>query len=317
MNTLSVIDSHTAGMPTRIIIDGGPNLGEGSLHDRLEQLRDQHDHVRTAAIKEPRGVSHLIGGLLCPPTDVSCSAGVIFFEGASYLGMCGHGLIGLMVTLQHLGRIDCGVHRIQTPIGVVQATLHDNGKVCFENVPSYRLADRVAVDVPDYGRVTGDIAWGGNWFFVVRQMPSTEHFNGNNVERLTEVTLAIRTALAQQGITGTENAPIHQVELFDRPPDGNCDSRNFVLCPGGYFDRSPCGTGTSAKLACLAADGDLKEGEIWRQQSITGSVFECSFRQGEDAQHIIPTICGQAFVTGEARLIINPKDPFSQGILCD
>jgi 4-hydroxyproline epimerase len=305
-----VVDSHTAGEPTRVVIEGGPDLGAGSLEARRQLLAREHDAFRAAVINEPRGSDILVGALLCPPGDPSCVAGVIFFNNVGYLGMCGHGSIGLGATLAHLGRIEPGEHRIDTPVGVVTARLHSSGAVSIRNVASYRLATGVAVDVPGWRKVTGDVAWGGNWFFLV-----TDHGQElalSNVERLVDFTWAIRQALPRQGITGVNGQEIDHIELFGPPSHPDGDSRNFVLCPGKAFDRSPCGTGTSAKLACLFADGKLKPGEVWRQESIVGSTFEGTVEVVDGA--IYPTITGTAYVTAEATLLFDPQDPFRMGI---
>src|SRR5207244_1700402 len=252
----------------------------------------------------------IVGALLCEPDDPANAAGVIFFNNVGYLGMCVHGTIGVVVTLAHLGRIRGGRHRIESPVGVVSAMLHESGEVTVENVASYRLATNVSVNVPDFGAVTGDVAWGGNWFFLVNDFPIPIAIE--NAPQLTEIASSIRQVLARQGITGTNGAEIDHIELFAPSRLPRVNSKNFVLCPGKAYDRSPCGTGTSAKLACLFTDGKLKEGEIWKQESIVGSVFEgwVKVTNGE----IIPTIKGTAFVNGEAMLILNPDDPFCAGI---
>lgn len=310
MRKIRVIDSHTGGEPTRVVITGGPDLGTAPLADRLQLFRDRHDAFRSAIVNEPRGSDVLVGALLTPPVDPAAAAGVIFFNNVGYLGMCGHGTIGLMATLAYLGKIAAGDHRIETPVGTITARWEGDGRVSVRNVASYRLAKAVSVEVPGYGRVTGDIAWGGNWFFLVNQHEET--LSLKNVERLTEVTWRIRQALTAQGITGANGGEIDHIELFGPAGDPRNQSRNFVLCPGRAYDRSPCGTGTSAKLACLAADGKLSAGEVWRQESILGSVFEGRVeRQGDQ---LIPIITGQAWVNADAELILDPKDPFCWGV---
>lgn len=310
MNRIRIIDSHTGGEPTRVVIDGGPDLGTGPLTDRVARFRSEHDRFRSAVVNEPRGSDVIVGALLTTPQNPACTAGVIFFNNIGYLGMCGHGTIGLMATLAHLGRIRPGDHRIETPVGEVVARWRDDGRVSVRNVPSYRLAKDVAVQVPEYGEVVGDIAWGGNWFFLVSQHAETLVMG--NVERLTDLTWRIRKALTAQHITGNDGAEIDHVELFGPPGDPTNHSRNFVLCPGRAYDRSPCGTGTSAKLACLAADGTLKPGEIWRQESILGTVFEGTVEWvGDD---IVPSVTGRAWVNSEAELLLDPSDPFCWGI---
>ncbi len=301
-----VIDSHTGGEPTRIVIDGGPNFGAGTIEEKLGRFRTTEDRFRSAVVNEPRGSDVLVGGILVEPSDPSCATGIIFFNNVGYLGMCGHGTIGLIVTLAHLGRIQPGEHRIETPVGVVTATLHADGTVSVRNVPSYRKAKGVTIQVPDLGSVTGDVAWGGNWFFLVEDQ--RWRLEISSVEQLTEVAWKIRQAVNGQGFSEVDH-----VELFGPPSEPKANSRNFVLCPGKAYDRSPCGTGTSAKLACLFADGKLSPGQIWRQESITGSAFEGTV--DEVGGQIIPTIRGSAYVNAESQLIFNPTDPLCWGIL--
>ena len=310
MKRIQTINSHTGGEPTRIVIDGGPDLGDGSLADRRDLFRSQFDHLRRGIVCEPRGCDFLIGGLVCEPSDPDCAVAVIFFDTAGILGMCGHGMMGLVITLEYLGKITPGKHMIETPVGNVAIELESNNRVTIENVVSYRLAKDVTVNVPDFGQVTGDVAWGGNWFFLVND-PVVE-LQRSKTDELLGLTKAIRDALDDQGITGADDAYIDHVELFNSAQDPANDSRNFVLCPGGQYDRSPCGTGTSAKLACLAADGKLAAGEMYRQESFIGSVFRCSYRTTYDG--IVPILSGQAWVSGETTLLLDPNDPFGEGI---
>jgi len=307
---VKVIDSHTGGEPTRLVVSGGPDLGKGELAERLERFRRQHDTFRSAMVNEPRGSDVVVGALLCEPVNRACVAGVIFFNNVGYLGMCGHGTIGLVATLAYMDRIKPGEHWVETPVGVVSAVLHENGKVTVNNVPSYRSAADVAVNVPAYGEVRGDVAWGGNWFFLVHKHDM--NLIVKNVDELTSFTWAIRTALRESGITGDGGKEIDHVELFAPSQIPGVDSKNFVLCPGKAYDRSPCGTGTSAKLACLYADGKIGEGQIWKQESIVGSVFEGTVRVKEGK--VYPSITGSAFVNAEAELILNPQDPLCMGI---
>lgn len=306
---ISTLDSHTGGEPTRLVLAGGPDLGIGTLADRMDRFQRLHDSFRTAVVNEPRGSDVIVGALLCEPVDPACAAGVIFFNNVGYLGMCGHGTIGLVASLAHLGRVKPGTHRIETPVGVVAATLHPSGSVTIENVPSFRIAAAVPTRVPGHGTVTGDIAWGGNWFYLIEDHGKT--LSLQNADHLTEYTSAILDALAAQCITGRNGEPIDHIELFS-PADAPYDSTNFVLCPGKAYDRSPCGTGTSAKLACLYADGKLAPGEVWKQRGILGTSFEGSFRVEGDS--ILPSITGSAYITSEATLLLDPDDPFCMGI---
>ena len=307
---IRVIDSHTGGEPTRVVIAGGPDLGDDALVNRLERFRNNHDDFRCAVVNEPRGSNAIVGALLCAPVDESCVTGVIFFDNAGYLGMCGHGTIGVVTTLAHLGRIGPGTHPIETPVGVVVAQLYDNGEVEVANVPSYRLAANVTVEVPGFGTVTGDVAWGGNWFFLVND--HEQQLKLENLEALTEFTLRVRESLVEAGIKGLGGHEIDHIELFAPSQLAGVDSRNFVLCPSKTYDRSPCGTGTSAKLACLVADGKLKPGQTWRQESIVGSVFEGTVSVIDGVVH--PRIKGSAFITAESDFILDARDPCTNGI---
>jgi len=307
LHRIQVVDSHTVGEPTRVVISGGPDLGTGPLSERVQRLSSQFDRFRSAVVNEPRGSDVLVGALLVPPHAPDCDFGVIFFNNVGPLGMCGHGTIGLMVTLAHLGRVRPGTHRIDTPVGPVSATLHPDGRVSVANVPSYRQQASVSVEVPGIGVVLGDVAWGGNWFFLVGS-PVWE-LSIQNVETLIDVSWRIRQAVNAQGFPEVDH-----VELFG-PPGCDGHSRNFVLCPGKAYDRSPCGTGTSAKLACLAADEKLAPGRVWIQEGILGSSFQGEYQWEDRARgHVLPVVTGTAHVTAEATLLLMDGDPFQWGI---
>ncbi len=308
MKRVSIIDSHTGGEPTRVIVDGGPDLGGGNVADQLKVFRERYDGFRSAVVNEPRGSDVIVGASLVKPADSSCVAGVIFFNNVGYLGMCGHGSIGLIATLAHLDRIGPGEHRIETPVGIVTATLHKSGEVSVENVPSWRAKKSVSVELPGDGEVRGDVAWGGNWFFLAER--NGHDLSLANAQQLTEFSWKIRQAVNEQGFPEVDH-----VELFGPPTVPGANSRNFVQCPGKAYDRSPCGTGTSAKLACLAADSKLAEGEPWIQESILGSTFTGRFRWlDRSAGKIAPTITGSAFVNAESTLLLDERDPFCWGI---
>jgi proline racemase len=309
---IRVIDSHTAGEPTRVVVEGAPDLGGGDMAARRAALRQSADWLRTSLVTEPRGSEWMVGAVLQQPLSPHAACGAIFFNNVGYLGMCGHGLIGVVTTLAYLGKITTGTHVIETPVGDVTATLHADGAVSFDNVRSYRHAKGVRCRVPGVGEeeVVGDVAWGGNWFYFVN---TERQLLLDDVPELTLTALAIQRALAAQGITGRDGAEIDHIELVGPPSDpAKADARNFVLCPGGQYDRSPCGTGTSAKLACLAADGKLLPSQVWRQESIVGGVFEGRFRETDGG--IIPTITGRAFVNADVKLIFDPHDPYRFGI---
>jgi len=309
---LRVIDSHTEGEPTRVVIEGGPDLGFGTVAEQARRLREEHDWLRSSVCNEPRGHDAMVGALLVEPHEPDCCCGVIFFNNVSTLNMCIHGTIGLAVTLAHLGRIGVGEHRIDTPVGVVVARIDGDGSVTVANVPSYRLATGVAVEVSGWGTVKGDISWGGNWFFLIEDQGPAVTFA--NLEALTTFTCAVRDSLEAQGITGADGMEIDHIESFGPPTDpATSDSRNFVLCPGKAYDRSPCGTGTSAKLASLYAAGKLAPGVTWRQAGILDTVFTGTVEVLPDGK-VLPRVSGRAWVTGESTYLFDPADPFRHGI---
>jgi 4-hydroxyproline epimerase len=310
MRKVQILDTHTGGEPTRIIVAGGPELGRGSMAERRAVFGQRFSDFRSAVINEPRGSDVLVGALLCEPADPSCCAGVIFFNNVGPLWMCGHGTIGVGVALGYLGRIKSGRYKLETPVGVVEIEYDGDNTVSLENVPAYRYRAGVTVEVPGVGPITGDVAWGGNWFFLI-----AEHGQALELDRVDELTAfawKVRQALERAGITGAEGGLIDHIELFGPPSRPDADCRSFVLCPGKAYDRSPCGTGTSAKLACLVADGKLKPGAVWRQESIVGSLFSGTVRLAGES--IIPRITGTAYVTGEGTLLLDPRDPFCLGI---
>jgi 4-hydroxyproline epimerase len=308
---MQAIDSHTEGEPTRVVVDGGPDLGSGSIAARLARLRAEFDGFRAGVVCEPRGSEVMVGALLLEPIAPESAAAVIFFNDVGYLGMCGHGTIGVVTTLAHLGRIKPGSHKIETPVGDVSTCLHEDGSVTVTNVPSFRYRAGVAVETKEFGWFTGDVAWGGNWFFLVGEPPC--ELTLANRTRLVASSSAIREALQEQGIMGPGGETIDHVEFFSAPVKAENSARNFVLCPGASFDRSPCGTGTSAKMACLHAEGRLAPGEVWRQEGILGTVFEGSVVDLGDGR-VIPSIRGRAWITGESRLVFANDDPFREGI---
>lgn len=316
MRRVRVIDSHTEGEPTRVVLDGGPDLGRGSLAERRTIFRDRFDTFRSAIVNEPRGSDPMVGALVVPPVSPAAACGVIFFNNVGVLHGCGHGTIGLAATLRHLGRLAPGEHAVETPVGDVRVSLGSDGPIAVENVPSFRHAKDAAVEIEWEGtrrRVVGDVAWGGNWFFLTRDSPAP--IGMANLVPLTAFAAAVRRGIERAGLRGDAalfGGEIDHIELFGPPARADCQSRNFVLCPGQQYDRSPCGTGTSAKVACLAADGVLAPGAAWGQESVIGSRFEASYRVAGD--RVIPTIRGGAWVTAEATLLLDDADPFVNGI---
>lgn len=308
---VQVVDSHTEGEPTRVVIGGAPDLPSGTAAERLQVLRERFGTFRSSVLSEPRGFDAMVGALLLEPQRETAIAQVVFFNNIGYLGGCVHGTIGVTETLRHLGRIAIGDRRvIETPVGAVTVEVLADGRVAVENVESFRFRKAVVVETSGHGTVTGDVAWGGNWFFLVSD--HGQELALDRIAALTDFAQDLRDSLRRAGVTGRDGREIDHVELFGPPTRPDADSRNFVLCPGGEYDRSPCGTGTSAKLACLAADGRLGEGQEWRQESIVGSRFTGTVRR--TAAGVVPRITGRAFVTAEATLWMHPDDPFGAGI---
>jgi 4-hydroxyproline epimerase len=307
---LRVVDSHTEGEPTRLVVEGLPDL-RGSVFDKRSALERDHDWIRTMVCLEPRGSEIVVGAALFPPSAPGCLADVVYFDNAAYIGMCGHGTIGVMATLYWMGRIAAGRHQLNTVAGVVSAEVLDAQTVKVENVPAFRKQKDAVVEVPGFGKVVGDIAYGGNWFFLVKDpAPPVDEFH---LASLTAFTSAVMDSLRDQGLTGDGGARIDHVMVFGPPSRPDADSRNFVLCPGKEYDRSPCGTGTSAKMACLLEDGELDEGQVWIQESVIRSVFRGSVVRRDGA--IYPTIEGRAFVTGDCQLFADPADPYGHGVV--
>lgn len=305
---IKVVDSHTEGEPTRVVVDGWPAPRGVTMEERRDDLRNNWDHLRRAVVCEPRGHSAIVGALLTPPVNDGSLCGIIFFNNETYLGMCGHGLIGVVRTLQYLGRLGSGAVKFDTPVGTVSAELGADQSVTIQNVASRCHATDVAVDVPGMGKVVGDVGYSGNWFFITHRHDVLE---AKDVGALTRETQAIQDAITAQKVAG--GVPIDHIELSGPPTRSDADARNFVLCSGGEYDRSPCGTGTSAVMAVLHARGKLPIGQEWRQESIIGSRFVGWLTEGENGD-LIPHIRGSAFVTGESTLRFDPADPFRLGI---
>lgn len=316
---LHVIDSHTGGEPTRVILDGGPDLGRGPLAERAQILGDRHENFYKSVLREPRGQPAMVAALLTEPTDPTCAAGVIYFDVAAVIGMCGHGTIGLAVTLHHLGRIGLGRHRLETPVGVIEFELLDRNSVRVTNVESYVVKKDIRLDVPEYGleygTVCGTIAYGGNMFFITENVPIA--LETSQIGPLTIYANRIAQSIQDDGLNDGLSRPIDHIILQQQQPDGSSVfARNFVLCPDGTFDRSPCGTGCSAILACLADAGHLAAGDEIIQESIIGSSYCLSYKRGLKGG-VVPMIEGQAWVTSESKLMFDESDPFPGGIIYD
>lgn len=311
---LQVVDSHTLGEPTRVVVDpaaSGWLGGDGTVRQRRDAFRRDHDPVRRALVADPRGADAMVGVILAPPSDPRCRFGAIYFNRVGYLDMCGHATIGLAVTLGHLGWIEPGRFSLETPAGVVAVEWHGGVSASFENVPARRTARGVRLRCDDGHEVTGDIATSGLWFFITADHGET--VEPAAIPRLTSRAWAIRRALEARGLTGDAGEVIDHVVLLGPPADRANHGRNFVLCPDGAFDRSPCGTGTSALVGCLHEDGRLEAGTVWRQESILGGVYEATVRRGAGGA-IVPTVRGRAWITGETALGFAADDPYRLGL---
>jgi len=314
--SVRVIDSHTEGEPTRVVLEvaGEADWSARTVADHLAAWRRDADSSSgepaappawlLSLVAEPRAAPATVAAIPCRPSDPSFAAGVIFLNSAGPLGMCGHGTIGLVRTLRALGRLGDGEHRFETPVGPVTARIRADGAIEVDNVASYRYRSGVEVRV-DGQPVRGDVAWGGNWFFMVE---GDLELDLARLEQQLLFAEELRDTLERDGVRGEGGAPIDHVALFGQPVDPDADSRNFVLCPNGTYDRSPCGTGTSAKLACLAAEGRLAPGEIWRQESVIGSRFEAWYRPGPDGR-VWPTVAGRAWLVARSEILLDPTDP--------
>ncbi|MEM7245526.1 MAG: proline racemase family protein [Acidobacteriota bacterium] len=307
---LEVVDSHTEGEPTRVVIDGWPELASTTMKDRRREMAESHGELMRGVVAEPRGHEAVVAALLTEPVSEGAAAGVVFFNNVGPLWMCGHGLIGVVETLAWLGRLPEGEVVIDTAVGPVGARRLDDGSVRFENVPARAERLDLELEVDGVGRLRGDLAWGGNWFFLTT-VPGLE-LVPSELPRLLEVSAAIRRALDDLRPLGDEGVVDH-VELVSASPDSEVNARNFVLCPGGEWDRSPCGTGTSAKLAVLHARGELALGESWVQESLVGGRFVGRLDEDADGR-LIPTLQGRAHVVARSTLCFSPEDPFRHGL---
>lgn len=250
----------------------------------------------------------MVGAVLIPPVEQGSVSGVIFFNNVGTLGMCGHGLIGVIKTLERLGRLESSEIRVDTPVGTVGARLEADGSVTIQNVPARCQTLDVDVEVPGLGSVKGDVAWGGNWFFLTSLAEPPLELT--NLDELLSATRQIRTELDKLDLLAGVGH-IDHIELSGPPSSQETDSRNFVLCPGGEYDRSPCGTGTSAKLAVLHARGELAINQRWRQESVTGGRFEGWLTEVDG--ELVPHIRGRAWITAHSTLVFQPDDPFRSG----
>lgn len=327
---LQAVDSHTAGEPTRIVTGGLPPVAGATMAERRAALQRDHDELRRALVLEPRGHDAIVLALLQPPCAPGAHLGVVFANDVGYLGMCGHGAIGVATVAVATGMVPAvePVTEVvlDTPAGVVPCRVAVVGgrprSVTITNVPSFLFRQRVVVPVHGFGKVAADVAWGGNWFAFVEADQLGLVVERSHVPVLLQAAVAIREALVREGVRGRHpehaaEAIIDHVKLF-APLDGaEPGARALTLCPGAAWDRSPCGTGTSAKLAVLHAKGELEPGRWFRSESVLGTAFRARIVRTATVgglPAVVPEIEGSAWITGFPTFVLDPDDPCRFGI---
>jgi proline racemase len=327
---LQAVDSHTAGEPTRIVTGGLPPVAGATMAEKRAALRIRHDALRRALVHEPRGHDAIVVAYLVPPCHPDAHAGVVFCNDVGYLGMCGHGAIGVATVLVGMGMVPAQEPEtrvvLDTPAGLVPCRVAvSNGRaraVTITNVPSFQFRQRAIAAVPGFGKVAADIAWGGNWFAFVEAAQLGLHVDKAHLPQLLPAAIAVREALAANGVRGVhpesgEEQLVDHVKLFDALEGPTPGARAMTLCPGTAYDRSPCGTGTSAKLAVLHSKGELGVGEWFTSESVIGTRFRARIaattQVGQFAA-IVPEIEGAAYVTGLQTFVLDPEDPCVHGL---
>lgn len=329
-HSIQAIDSHTAGEPTRVVTGGLPAIRGATMADKRAGLQRAHDHLRRALVLEPRGHDAIVLAYLLSPCRAGADLGVVFANDAGYLGMCGHGAIGVATVAVATGMVAAQEPVtelvLDTPAGAVACRVAVDGgrptSVTITNVPSFLFRQRVVVPVHGFGKVAADVAYGGNWFAFVEADQLGLMVEKNHLPVLMQAATAIREALVREGVRGRhpdrdDDEIIDHVKLFaplDGPTPG---ARALTLCPGAAYDRSPCGTGTSAKLAVLHAKGELATGEWFRSQSVLGTEFRARVVSTTDVggnPAVVPEIEGSAWITGFATFVVDPDDPCAFGL---
>jgi proline racemase len=327
---IQAVDSHTAAEPTRVITGGLPTIRGATMAEKRDQLRQEHDSIRKSLVLEPRGHDAIVLAFLLPPTRDDADLGVVFANDAGYLGMCGHGSIGLVTTAVAMGLVPAVEPvteiALDTPVGLIRCRVAvEAGRpksVTITNVPSFLYRQRVIVDVHGFGKVAADVAYGGNWFAFVEADQLGLVVEKSHLPVLMQAATAIREALVREGVRGIhpetgEEETVDHIKLFEALDGEHLGARSLTLCPGTAYDRSPCGTGTSAKLAVLHAKGELKQGEVFDSESVLGTKFMARI-VGETTvgkyPAIVPEITGSAWITSFATFVIDPDDPCRLGI---
>jgi proline racemase len=323
--SLFTVETHTAGQPTRIVVGGLPRLLGDTVAAKRDVVRTQHDGLRTFLTSEPRGHTGMYGAYLVEPSHPDASAGVIFFSTVNYDDMCGHGIIGVATALVAEGMVATAAPEtqfaVETPAGLVPVRARIAGgkaaSVILRSVPAFVLDLDVSVDVPEVGSVRGDVAFGGNWYFYVDATSLGIPLDASHLGQLRSLGAAIKAALTglfdlRHPLNSDIAASFLGVSFVQRGPDERTQ-RNLVVEGPDFFDRSPCGTGTCGRLATLVARGELATGDTLRNDGLFGGHFlgtAVDTATVGDYSAIIPEIEGSASITGYARFILEPDDPF-------
>ena len=319
-----IVDTHTAGEPTRVVTNFPPVHG-ATMADIKKEMQTNHDWFRQFLLREPRGHTDMFGAILFPPVRKNCDIGVIFMDNGGYLDMCGHGIIGLVTCIVQIGLIEPKAEiLIDTPTGAIATRIdyHNNRvrSVSFQNVPAFKVrTTKVNIE----GRLTPvDIAFGGNFFAHVYASSLGITLEPSSKGVIIDLALKIRREVnAREKVAHPQQPQINKVELveFSAPPKSEgADARNVVVFGQGQIDRSPCGTGTCAKMALLHSEGKLKIGETFVHEGILQTKFTGRLLRETkvgDYHAVLPEITGSAYITGRSRLVYDDKDPLIQGFL--
>ncbi|MCX7884843.1 MAG: proline racemase [Caloramator sp.] len=328
IRTINAVDSHTMGEPTRIVIGGVPVIPGKTMPEKKAYLEKNLDHIRTAIMHEPRGHKDMFGSIITQPTKEEADLGIIFMDGGGYLNMCGHGSIGALTVAVELGMVPVKEPYtdvvLEAPAGLVKGKVKvEDGKakeVSIVNVPSFLYKQDVEVDVPEVGKLTIDISFGGSFFALVKSSDIAIDICTSNAQKLCDVGMKILKAVNEQVKVQhpvlEHIKSVDLVEIYGPAKNPKATLQNVVVFGQGQVDRSPCGTGTSAKLATLYAKGQLKINEEFIYESITGTMFKGRVLEETkvgDYKAIIPEITGSAYITGFNQFIIDPEDPLKYG----
>lgn len=327
---INVVDSHTMGEPTRIVVGGIPKLPGKTMAEKKQYLIDNLDHIRTGIMLEPRGHNDMFGSIITQPCDETADFGIIFMDGGGYLNMCGHGSIGAITVAIETGMVQAVepvTHvKMDTPAGIVTAEAKvKDGKVLevsFVNVPAFLYKKDLEVELPEIGTVKFDISFGGSFFALIHANQFGLTVEPKNASKLTEIALELRDVINEkiemQHPTLGHITTCDLVEIYDNPSHPEATYKNVVIFGQGQVDRSPCGTGTSAKLATLYSKGELKENELFVYESILGTMFKGRVvgtdKVGE-FEAVIPEVTGAAYITGMNNLMFDPMDPLKDGFI--